>query len=102
MLVAGLDRPNVVELWDWTLQPGDRHTSQAHPVGTRELLHVQEGAVEVRIAEETVVLLPGDAASFRGDLAHGYANTSERAARFSLAVFEPAGAARPRTDPGHG
>lgn len=44
VLVAGTEPPDVVELWDWTLEPGDRHTSEAHTSGTRELLHVQEGA----------------------------------------------------------
>src|SRR5215207_2549863 len=30
VLVAGTERPDVTELWDWTLAPGDRHLSEAH------------------------------------------------------------------------
>ncbi|MBD4633520.1 XRE family transcriptional regulator, partial [Xanthomonas citri pv. citri] len=47
MLVAGTEPPEVVELWDWTLAPSERHDSEAHSDGTRELLHVQEGTVTV-------------------------------------------------------
>src|SRR3712207_8816564 len=30
VLVAGTEPPDVVELWDWTLQPGEAHASEAH------------------------------------------------------------------------
>lgn len=34
ILLAGTGPPNVVELWDWTLGPGDQHRSEAHAAGT--------------------------------------------------------------------
>ena len=43
VLVAGIEPPDVVELWDWTMAPGDQHVSEAHSPGTMELLQVQEG-----------------------------------------------------------
>lgn len=89
VLVAGTEPPDVVELWDWTLGPGDQHRSAAHTPGTRELLQVQEGTITVRVADQSVALDAGDAVTFAGDLAHSYANPAPRAARFSLAVFEP-------------
>jgi transcriptional regulator with XRE-family HTH domain len=98
VLVAGTEPPDVVELWNWTLGPGDRHASEAHAAGTKELVHVQEGTVTVEVGGQLLVLDPGDAVAFPGDVAHAYANASERPARFSLAVFEPGvGATRPRT-----
>src|SRR3954447_19602215 len=33
VLVAGSQPPDVVELWNWTLQPGEAHESEAHSVG---------------------------------------------------------------------
>src|SRR3954447_14583022 len=48
LLVAGTEPPDVVELWDWTLNPGEAHTSEAHSVGTRELLLVLDGQVDLR------------------------------------------------------
>ena len=89
VLVAGTEPPDVVELWDWTLGPGDVHSSEAHMSGTKELVQVQKGTVTVTVDEEAVTLGSGDALSFSGDLAHSYANSARGLARFSLAVFEP-------------
>ena len=89
VLVAGTESPDVVELWDWTLGPGDQHESEAHSRGTKELLQVQRGSVTVVVAEESFLLEAGDAVSFPGDVAHSYANPGTEPARFSLAVFEP-------------
>jgi quercetin dioxygenase-like cupin family protein len=89
VLVAGTDPPDVVELWDWTLAPGDEHTSEAHTPGTRELVQVQQGTLIINVADQSVTLEAGDAAAFPSDVAHSYANPSAQPARFSLAVFEP-------------
>ncbi len=88
-LVAGTNPPDVVELWDWTFGPGDRHSSGAHTPGTKELVHVLEGTLTVEAADQVVALEPGDAVSFPGDEPHSYANTGNQPARFTLAVFEP-------------
>jgi len=90
VLVAGTEPPDVTELWDWTLGPGEGHSSPAHAAGTRELLLVLSGQVEVRVGQHAEVLGPGDSASFAGDLPHGYANPGPaHAVRFALTVFEP-------------
>ncbi|WP_325169858.1 cupin domain-containing protein [Arthrobacter sedimenti] len=87
--MAATELPNLVELWDWTLGPGDRHGSEAHSKGTKELLQVRQGSVTVEVGDESFVLEEGDAMSFPGDVAHAYANEGMEPARFSLAVFEP-------------
>lgn len=89
VLVAGTEPPDVVELWDWTLGPGDAHVSEAHTPGTKELLQAQEGVVTLEVADQSVILDAGDAVAFPGDVAHSYANPGTQPARFSLAVFEP-------------
>ncbi|SEJ54693.1 transcriptional regulator, XRE family with cupin sensor [Arthrobacter sp. yr096] len=89
LLVAGTESPDVVELWDWTLGPGDHHGSEAHAAGTKELLQVQEGAVTVEAGEQVITLEAGDAMTFPGDIPHSYANLGTGPARFILAVFEP-------------
>jgi transcriptional regulator with XRE-family HTH domain len=89
VLVAGTKPPNVVELWDWTLGPGDQHKSEAHTPGTKELLQVHQGKVTIEVADQSVTLGAGDAIAFSGDVAHSYENAGSRPARFSLTVFEP-------------
>ena len=102
VLVAGTTPPDVVELWDWTLGPGDRHASEAHAPGTKELVHVQQGSITVEVADQSVTLDAGDAVAFPGDVAHSYANPSTQPARFSLVVFEPGvGAGAPRSERRH-
>jgi transcriptional regulator with XRE-family HTH domain len=89
VLVAGTEPPDVVELWDWTLGPGDQRVSEPHVPGTRELVQVQKGTVALDVADQSVILHTGDAAAFTSDVPHGYANPRSRPARFSLVVFEP-------------
>ena len=104
VLVAGTQPPDVVELWDWTLAASDRHASEAHAAGTKELLQVQHGIVTVTVAGEQTTLNAGDALTFDGDLAHSYTNPGAGPARFLLAVFEPGvgPGSIATTGPGHG
>ena len=78
VLVAGTEPPDVTELWDWTLGPGESHVSEPHAAGTRELLLVLDGQVELRAGGDAEVLAVGDSASFTGDLPHGYVNVRDR------------------------
>lgn len=91
LLVAGTEPPDVVELWDWTLYPGEAHDTEAHNAGTRELLLVLDGEVDLRVGDRSERLAAGDSAAFAGDVAHGYAAPADAAtpARFALTVFEP-------------
>lgn len=102
VLVAGTEPPDVVELWDWTLGPADRHVSEAHASGTRELVQVQQGTITIDIADEQVTLGVGDAVAFPGDVAHSYTNPHGGPARFSLAVFEPGVGSGNRSEVTHG
>jgi transcriptional regulator with XRE-family HTH domain len=90
VLVAGTEPPDVTELWDWTLGPGESHSSEAHTAGTRELLLVLSGQLELTVDQHPELLATGDSASFAGDLAHEYLNADPaQVARFALSVFEP-------------
>lgn len=91
LLVAGTEPPDVVELWDWMLHPGEAHHTEAHSAGTRELLLVLDGQIDLLVGDHTERLSLGDSAAFAGDVAHGYAAPDDAAgpARFALTVFEP-------------
>jgi transcriptional regulator with XRE-family HTH domain len=95
VLTASADTPDMLELWDWTLGPEEAYVSEAHRVGTRELLHVLSGQVRLTVDGRTHDLRTGAAAAFAGDVPHVYANPGRRPARFSLTVFEPRAVVRP-------
>lgn len=90
-LVAGTEPPDVVELWHWTMYPGERHRSDPHTAGTRELLLVTEGHLDLTLGDDTSRLDTGDAATFNGDRPHGYATPTGASSptRFTLTVFQP-------------
>jgi len=98
VLVAGTEPPDVLELWDWTLAPGDHHASEAHTTGTQELVQVQEGSIALEVADQSFTLDVGDAVAFPGDLEHSYSNPGAQPARFTLAVFEPGVGPEPRSE----
>ena len=101
VLVAGSAPPDVLELWDWSLAPGDQHDSEPHTAGTTEALQVREGALNLTVGDQTVILETGDAISFPGDLPHSYSTAHDAPARFTLAVFEPGVGATPRLEIDH-
>jgi transcriptional regulator with XRE-family HTH domain len=101
VLLAGTTPPDILELWDWTLAPGDRHDSEAHVRGTKEILQVGEGTVSVTVGDETEVLEVDDALSFASDVPHSYANEGAEPARFSLTVFEPGVGAGTKSEASH-
>ncbi|TNM61944.1 helix-turn-helix domain-containing protein [Streptomyces sp. NP160] len=89
LLVGATEPPNVAELWDWVMQPGEQHSSEAHTPGTREVLLVLEGELEVTVAAQSSRLQVGDSAVLAGDQSHGYACAGEAPTRFSMAVLQP-------------
>ncbi|MBE0009888.1 MULTISPECIES: helix-turn-helix domain-containing protein [unclassified Arthrobacter] len=89
ILVAGTESPDVVELWEWFMVPGDHHPSEPHSEGTKELLQVLEGSLTVVVDDQPIVLGPGDALSFPGNVDHSYRNDTAEPTRFTMAVFEP-------------
>jgi transcriptional regulator with XRE-family HTH domain len=81
-----------LELWEWTLAPGEERVSDAHRPNSREALLVTAGTVSLLIgADDPVVVRCGQSALFRADLPHTYRNDGKASAAFVLAVHEPNG-----------
>ena len=95
LMVASADTPDMLELWDWTMQPGDEYESEAHRPGTRELLHVIAGRLRLTIDEDNRELGEGEAASFDAGVPHRYANEGKVPLRFMMTVLEPLVRVRP-------
>ncbi|WP_240607262.1 helix-turn-helix domain-containing protein [Cryobacterium aureum] len=97
VLLVSTPPPDVVELWDWQLNPGERHASKPHHQGARELLRVHLGVVTLQVGDDPHELAAGDAIMFPGDVAYSYGNEGGEPAHFFLTVYEPTGSRAPAT-----
>jgi transcriptional regulator with XRE-family HTH domain len=81
-----------LELWEWTLGPGDERRSDAHRTSSREALLVTHGSVTLSVGSgDPVTLKAGQSGIFRADEPHSYRNDADGTAQFILAVHEPSG-----------
>jgi len=81
-----------LELWQWTMSPGDERIADAHRTNAREAVLVTSGAVTLTVGSaEPVVLRRGQSALFRADEPHSYRNDGKAATTFVLAVHDPSG-----------
>lgn len=90
-LLGGVNEPAFVELWEWQLAPRDAHPSAEHAPGTRELLHVLDGAVTLSIDGTDYTAEAGQTLQFRADRAHTYRNDGPVATRLVMVVVIPSG-----------
>jgi transcriptional regulator with XRE-family HTH domain len=90
-LLAGLNEPDFVELWEWRLEPRDRHDSADHAPGTREVLHVLSGSLTVTVDGTDHVVRAGETIDFPADWAHGYRNDGGEPVRLVMVVVMPPG-----------
>lgn len=88
-LLVGVDRREHVELWRWTLAPGDSHTSEGHMDGTREMMAVLSGTLTLEVGDQTYTVAAGGAVLFDGNVEHAYRNTHERPLDAVLVVIQP-------------
>jgi transcriptional regulator with XRE-family HTH domain len=78
-----------LELWSWTLKPGEWHSSEAHRAGCVELLTLTTGTLQLDVGGESFTLTSGDSAWFDATDAHAYRNPSRSTTHFTLVVLEP-------------
>ena len=87
-LLAGTAGPDMIDLWQLEMQPGERFTSPGHPAGTFELLHVNEGVLTLTVDETVTQVNAGASAVAKTEAAHGYANEGDTVLRFTMTVAE--------------
>jgi transcriptional regulator with XRE-family HTH domain len=90
-LLAGLNEPDFVELWEWRLEAQDRHDSPDHAPGTREVLHVLSGSLTVTVDGTDHPVRAGETIDFPADSAHGYRNDGTEPVRLMMVVVMPPG-----------
>ena len=84
-----------IELWSWTLKPGEVYESKPHRPGSVELLSVTAGTLDLDVGRETISLSAGDSAWFDAATAHAYRNPKRSTTRFIMVFSTPDEPARP-------
>jgi transcriptional regulator with XRE-family HTH domain len=79
-----------LELWSWTLTPGDQRASEAHRPGSVELITAHTGTVALDVGHHHVEVPAGDSAWFDATSPHKYSNLGTTTTAFTLVVLEPA------------
>ncbi|MGY4685225.1 helix-turn-helix domain-containing protein [Micromonospora aurantiaca (nom. illeg.)] len=90
-LLSGLGEPDLVELWDWRMEPGEALRSPDHAHGTREILHVLDGAATVTVDGVDHDVRAGETVEFHADREHGYRAAGDGPVRLMMVVVTPSG-----------
>jgi transcriptional regulator with XRE-family HTH domain len=70
-----------VEVYELRLTARASHHSEPHAAGTREVLVVLSGSMQIEVGQKTFDLDAGDSVSFRADQTHAYRNPGSSEAR---------------------
>lgn len=89
LLRIGTKAPLHVEIWNWTLAPGDEHDGPAHERGTRELIYVSSGRLTVQVDADIEMVEADEAAVFEADRPHAYRNEGNGLVHFVMVVAQP-------------
>ena len=87
-LLAGTRGPDMLELWQWVMHPGEAFTSSGHPIDTCELLFVSRGQLTLRVDGRDYGIHEGCSAVARTDRPHAYINDTRDAIEFTMTVYE--------------
>ncbi|PJR10748.1 helix-turn-helix domain-containing protein [Sinorhizobium meliloti] len=87
-LLVGTNGPDEIELWRWTLFPGEIFESPGHSPGTLELLNVETGELTLKFADSEHLVQAGSSVLARTEDKHAYMNCGNDELRFVMAVAE--------------
>lgn len=89
VLILTIPGVSPVELWKWTLLPGECHESHPHPRGVVETVTVVTGTLQLTVAEAVLTVPAGTTATFQADREHAYA-AADMTVTFLMTVHLPA------------
>ena len=90
LLRVGSAGPDMLELWDWTMYPGEEYRSKGHPGSTVELLAVAEGTLALEMDGLDHLVAAHHHAVALTDRPHTYKCHGRKRTRFTMVVCEPA------------
>jgi len=85
-LLQSMACKRTMELWSWTIAPGDRYQGEADLPGFREVVYVIRGELTLEQEGANQVLRAGDSIAFPSDQAYAFTNTGDCSLIFTLNV----------------
>jgi transcriptional regulator with XRE-family HTH domain len=85
-LLQSFPASRTVELWKWTIAPGDRYQGEPDLPGYREMIYVIRGELTLERETGTQVLKAGESIAFAADRPYAFANTGKGSLSFTLNV----------------
>lgn len=81
-LSCSITAASQVELWMWSIAPGDHYQAEADPAGWNEMIHVIEGTLTLKMSDETQVVSAGESLVYASSQQYCYYNEDETMLRF--------------------
>jgi transcriptional regulator with XRE-family HTH domain len=88
-LLAGTQAPGPLELWSWRLMPGEGSSSDPHPPGTFELIHVTAGELTLIVEGAEHHVPAGASATFEANAPHSYRNDGAEPVEMTMVISVP-------------
>ena len=86
-LLQSFPASRTVELWKWTIAPGDRYVGEPDLPGYREMVYVVRGELTLEREGGTQTLKAGDSIAFPSDRPYAFANSGTGSLSFLLNVI---------------
>ncbi|WP_225802178.1 helix-turn-helix domain-containing protein [Streptomyces sp. NK15101] len=83
--------PAPVEVWRWTLEPGEEYPSHPHQAGVVETVSVTAGRMTLVVDGTEHTVEAGQTATFDGDATHTYRGAGEATCHLIMTVHLPPG-----------
>jgi transcriptional regulator with XRE-family HTH domain len=81
-LMGAVPASREVELWIWSLEPGERYAAEPDPPGFHEMIHVFEGTLAIEFAAGSRTLAAGESLTFDSARPYAYFNPGVTLVRF--------------------
>jgi transcriptional regulator with XRE-family HTH domain len=85
-LLQSFPASRTVELWKWTIAPGDRYQGEPDLQGYREMIYVIRGQLTLERETGSQVLKAGESIAFPSDRPYAFINTGKGSLSFTLNV----------------
>jgi len=85
-LLQSFPASHLMELWKWTIAPGDRYQGEPDLPGFHEVVYVLRGELALEQEHGRQVLKAGDSLAFPSDRPYAFVNSGKTSLTFTLNV----------------